>query len=315
MIAACGRETNYELGLCGTVFSMIFANLPRYITGAVPFVSFDVSNCLLKRRTYITESNRTNKDLSILASSVLSLPAISELYERPYTAKSPQPNCPPALPDPQIGSAGDVCEARTWLHSYCLRSSGQVMRAPLKIKWLVYQSWFNLILVAKHHKMRGGLAAVPSRHSTGVCVSGAIQPLRSVSPLGTRYTCAGILCKTAFFPFSPEMAIVTPAEHATHFFIVLWPRGLQHLLSASNYQRHLIHDVPVILRTSPSISLPQRFVSYVPRCICFSNAIGPGRCRDYRVACMLSRIPPKNADAKPTRMCAAETRTDARNST
>lgn len=38
-----------------------FASLPKCIIGAVPFASFDVSSCPLKRRTHITECKRTNK--------------------------------------------------------------------------------------------------------------------------------------------------------------------------------------------------------------------------------------------------------------
>src|SRR6266850_372406 len=98
-----------------------------------------------------------------------------------------------------------------------------------------YQSWFNLILVAKHHKVRGGLTAAPSHHNTGARVSGVIQPLRSVSSHGNKvHLCRHYLQDSVFSFLAGEMAIVTRAEHVPHF-LALWPPGLQHPRSASNY--------------------------------------------------------------------------------
>jgi len=124
------------ISVCVAPASGRFSQASRNVlSAAVPFASFDVSNCLLKKRTYITECKRTNKDLSFLASSVLSLPAISESHERPYTAKSPRPNCHPIHKSVPLAMSA----RRERLHSYDAVSAHQARSCAgsLKIKWLV----------------------------------------------------------------------------------------------------------------------------------------------------------------------------------
>ena len=140
---------------------MIFASLPKCIIRAVPSASFDVSNCPLKRRTYITECKRTNKDPSFLASSVLSLPAISEFHDCPYTVKSPRPNC--HLIHKSVPLANSARRERIFIHATLSLLLRPGHACTPENQMVGYQSWFNLIFVAKHHKVRGWLTAITVR--------------------------------------------------------------------------------------------------------------------------------------------------------